>query len=576
MIKKITVYILFLNFFLIGACWARESDCLSPAMSLNTRELQQSTWEMILKQYVAESLLSTFDYYKLNLDMFFGTKIRAKVIEDELRSELSKQDIMIFAQSKDTLERQKVKGKVINEFKGIIRGKGLLFSTAMAEYLEKIMEALYQELKLKINGQFEYIIADLKNYLRNPDVLTPEDIMVYNQASNSQEKHNTREKVRAIAKRFLAKQGIFFDKHAEDQADILMLELKREFKQKVEDLLNAKRQSLMKALFDSLSVRERFIYFSQDMRLNIEQERLRRTTKNIFQNWLKENGIYFEGANWAYFYRFTLSKIMKDVVRKNQNVYLRPADKTAVFKMAEQINAGIYEDISQTAEVEGQIEAIRTRITDTLKPFKAINPIKLAVPECDENTPVFVTNAVIIDKDDYCFGFFSHDPLLIYSLKQKLGERRFNELFPVPTLILSREMFEDVEPVILKEYIYLVMKNRQGIGSVFGAQKFFPENYEGFIEGKDYELNIIKTSNPGRLVAGRTHFKFQPGYPRWATKPFFGRTGMKLWEILRQKTKRVSGVEAVGLPIKEQIEAIGSPTKSSFNYKPVFLIEKAI
>lgn len=573
-----------------GMSWAKDIDCISPALQVSSWPIQQTARRMVIECFINESVISGFDYYRLGLDVLFGTKIRARNIEQSLREQLTPQDIMLYVENEDMIEKSEVRKNVIKAFKAVLVKQGFLQESAttkyldktraeylditMVEYLNAVMEAFYQELKLKIDGEWEYILADLKDTLRDPNFFTAEDILGYNQAGSSIREHEIRRKVKDAAKKKLATRGVFFNKQVEDMVDNCMVELKQELFKQITQSLDKNREGLMKYLFDSLSSRQRSIYFSLEPQVQIEQGELREKTKNIFHEWLKKNDIYFEGSNWEYYYGYMLNQIMKDVVRENPNVYLRSSDSAAVFKMAEQINAGVYKNVSGITDIGIKIKEINEHINRIAKPFK---PTTQAVPECNENTPVFITNAVVIGKDNYCFGFFSHDPLLKNKLKEQLGQARFAELFPAPTLILSHEILADADPGILQEYIYLVINNWQGLGSVFGAQKFFPKNYNGFIEGKDYEPNIIKDMNkPDKPIIFKADSKFQPGHIGQATKPFFGRTGMKFWEIVEQKTKRVSSFEPVDLSVEQQIESLSLAIENIFNYKPAFLIERAI
>lgn len=177
--------------------------------------------------------------------------------------------------------------------------------------------------------------------------------------------------------------------------------------------------------------------------------------------------------------------------------------ENAFAVMTRNLEAGNFTDITEDDDLKKDIRDVERRIGARLH------------EEAGLNTPfrVIVTDAVIDTYDDFSFGFYSHAPATIQKFKKLFPGREdvFNRLFPEPTLVLSREMLADPDPLIRQEYIFheaLCHLYTEHSEMIARQQNVFPENYKEGIyainpaDGLKYVDDSYKKLFKGRF--GRT------------------------------------------------------------------------
>ncbi|MBN1526759.1 MAG: PAS domain S-box protein [Candidatus Omnitrophica bacterium] len=135
------------------------------------------------------------------------------------------------------------------------------------------------------------------------------------------------------------------------------------------------------------------------------------------------------------------------------------------------------------------------------------------VPGQGQSVRTIETDAVIMDKDDFSFGFYSHASGVKEAIVSMLGsEEAFGRIFPQPTVVYARQMLKHNKDSILQEYAYheAICHEKGHYEAIFQQQQLFPENYsEGDCEEAD----------------GKKYLKGYKGDP---TKPFKGEMGAVL------------------------------------------------
>ncbi len=134
---------------------------------------------------------------------------------------------------------------------------------------------------------------------------------------------------------------------------------------------------------------------------------------------------------------------------------------------------------------------------------------------------VLTTDAVVLGHGDFSVGFYSKAEDDKNNLISVLGEDGFNKLFPRPTLVLPREMFDEYDELIQQDYILhrIICHSKGHHTSMFIQQAVYPENYNyGAYEEE----------------AGK---KYMPGCKGDPSKPFKGRTGEAIQNIINAITK---------------------------------------
>ncbi|MBI3991508.1 MAG: GNAT family N-acetyltransferase, partial [Candidatus Omnitrophica bacterium] len=113
----------------------------------------------------------------------------------------------------------------------------------------------------------------------------------------------------------------------------------------------------------------------------------------------------------------------------------------ALSRLAERLKQGKFEDVTDNESLRRDISAIESRIGSSLS-IAANTPLR-----------IIATDAVIVSKDDFVFGFYSHAPPVKTQLIRLLGENEFNRIFPQPTLVLTNQILNHPNPLIRQEYI---------------------------------------------------------------------------------------------------------------------------
>ncbi|MFH1776242.1 MAG: hypothetical protein ABH952_01575 [Candidatus Omnitrophota bacterium] len=168
----------------------------------------------------------------------------------------------------------------------------------------------------------------------------------------------------------------------------------------------------------------------------------------------------------------------------NEGGFIRKGDR-AFKQMLYNLSHRQYRD--ETDDLKQDIEQIEQRIRKYLH-TTAGSEIPLRI---------IVTDAVVFNQeDDYVLEFYSHAEETKQEIINILGEAKFNELFPEPALVLSRQICEQDNPLIRQEYIY-----HGAICSVLGhynaiqkAQNDFFENYPDIENNSQGNLQIALRS----------------------------------------------------------------------------------
>lgn len=186
---------------------------------------------------------------------------------------------------------------------------------------------------------------------------------------------------------------------------------------------------------------------------------------------------------------------------------------TAFVKMIDNLKERKFEDITSKTKIRNDIKAIEKITGENLEDMLGI----------DKPLRIIQTDEVVISDKDFAFGFYSHAPPVKERLIKILGsEGEFNKLFKFPTIILSRKLL-NAKPSIRREYIYHELICQDGhYEAIFNQQEKFPENYE--YKGARYEEG--------------TRRKYLPGHKGKSKKPFKGRLGEFIKEIIQKTLAR--------------------------------------
>ncbi|MFC1644017.1 hypothetical protein ACFL5C_01670, partial [Candidatus Omnitrophota bacterium] len=201
---------------------------------------------------------------------------------------------------------------------------------------------------------------------------------------------------------------------------------------------------------------------------------------------------------------------------QNEDGHICQGEK-AFKRMAENIKLGDLNVVTDQTQVRSDIENIEQKIDQKLKDaVRSDSPLR-----------IIATDAVVASTNDFALGFYSHAPPVKEKLIAILGsEEEFNRVFPVPTIVISREILNSPEASIRQECIYheAVCHTAGHYKAIEKQQKIF--ELENYTSGEYEEKDGVKYS------------KDQP------KKIFKGQLGRVLREIIDTRTTGLAQGEA--------------------------------
>ncbi|MFH2145019.1 MAG: hypothetical protein ABII75_03210 [Candidatus Omnitrophota bacterium] len=322
-VKIIAALVFLFTFLPLPLLAGTNCNLLSPALKIQNPVFKIDITRLISDYFAENSLIGAYGYRALKLDVCFGARVDVLSLERDFKAVLSYADIIAFNQPKNTEEAVAIRLKVKKMFKDIIYIYGInQYSAAMEEYFNKIMQVLNDELKKKgeILKNDPIIFKEaLKDILRKLD---PEDVLIFSQPTNTHKKNELRGKIKSTFERFAAENGVIFEEYeAWKYLERVMKELRQEFINRTDDFLRQRRAQIITILASELTADDLRHYFEEKIlpATSPEREIVRLEVKRIFNNWLKANNLYFEGANCRYIYQFRLENIMPDVLAQKQD-----------------------------------------------------------------------------------------------------------------------------------------------------------------------------------------------------------------------------------------------------------------
>jgi len=297
-------------------------DLLSPAVGISSLDVKVAVRKMIIDSYAKNSLVGRYNYWTLGLNYIFGTKIKAREVEDELHQQISIDDIVLFTQERDSSQKREIRGRVRVIFEDVLKPYGINYDENVAlleQYLQMIMIQLRQKLEAKsmVDKQGEFR-SKAKTRLRR---LYVEDIFIYLQYMDSLKKQAMRKKVRAIFEIFARNNNVYFENYEMGNfLDEIMNELKQEIFDKIKNTVMDNKNELRDILMSSLTSQEVRVYFSTDPWLNLPKQELTNKANDIFKKWLEGYDAYFDVTHCESFYHVHLDKVMIEVAQKKKAI----------------------------------------------------------------------------------------------------------------------------------------------------------------------------------------------------------------------------------------------------------------
>ncbi|MDO8488583.1 MAG: GNAT family N-acetyltransferase, partial [Candidatus Omnitrophota bacterium] len=181
---------------------------------------------------------------------------------------------------------------------------------------------------------------------------------------------------------------------------------------------------------------------------------------------------------------------LKDKEKDSDNGSILRGDK-ALAALVEGLRQSSFEDITNNEKLKQDISAIESRIGGRLRIGDNVS------------LRIIVKDAVVVAKDDFVLGFYSHAPPVRRKLIKLLGEEQFNRIFPTPTLVLTNQILNNPSSLIRQEYIY-----HEFICPILGHREAIAKQqaiyYENYLDGEYQEQDGVKyiKGKPKKIFKG--------------------------------------------------------------------------
>ena len=186
---------------------------------------------------------------------------------------------------------------------------------------------------------------------------------------------------------------------------------------------------------------------------------------------------------------------------KNSKGYIMQGEKAEEI-MINNLNDGYYEDITESEQIQEYITEIKKRLSANSE----------SLPSDIADLRIVQTNTVVVDENDFCFGFYSHNDSTIKKFNKLFNDKdAHKKIFENPTLVLSKDILSfPSKRLEIVEYLYheMICREKDHEVAIKKQQLLFPENYtEGDFDEREDANNskiILKyiTENPSKLFKG--------------------------------------------------------------------------